>query len=100
MREGDERGEGAPRLAGVAGEASNGEQPLNGQRCSADDGGDLWQGCPERVRSEARLCRILINVDLQKDATRRGVFSTQFRNARKEFYAVNRADAIGGGEAR
>jgi hypothetical protein len=98
VREGDERGEGAPRLGGVAGEASNGEQPLNGQRRSANDDGDLWEGHPKRVWSEARLCRILINVDLKEDATRRGVCSTDLPNARKEFYAIDRADAIGGHE--
>jgi hypothetical protein len=98
VREGDERGEGAPRLGGVAGEASNGEQPLNGQRRSANGGGDLWEGRPERVWSEARLCRILINVDLKEDATRRGVCSTDLPNARKELYAVNRTNAIGGDE--
>jgi len=98
VREGDERGEGAPRLGGVAGEASNGEQPLNGQRRSANDGGDLWEGHPERVWSEARLCRILINVYLEEYLARSAVCSAKLRNARKEFNAIDRADAIGGDE--
>jgi hypothetical protein len=98
VREGDERGEGAPRLGGVAGEASNGEQPLNGQRRSANDGGDLWEGHPERVWSEARLCRILINVYLEEYLARSAACSAKLRNARKEFNAIDRADAIGGDE--
>jgi hypothetical protein len=98
VREGDERGEGAPRLGGVVREASNGEQPLNGQRRSANDGGDRWEGRSERVWSEARLCRIFINVYLEEYLARSGVYSAELRNARKEFYAINRADAIGGDE--
>jgi hypothetical protein len=96
VREGDERGEGAPRFGGVAREASDSKQPLNRQWRPTEDGGDLWQGCPERVWSEARLCRILINVDLKKDATRRCICSTDLPNARKEFHAIDRADAVGG----
>jgi hypothetical protein len=98
VREGNEGGEGAPCLSGVAREASNSEQPLNSQRHPTQDGGDLWQSCPERVWGEARLGRIFINVYLEEYLARSAVCSAKLRNARKEFYAINRADAIGGNE--